>query len=928
MANVSETYQTAVEHHRTGRRAQAAEIAQEILRVDPGHTGSLNLLGMTALAENRYEQALGFLTQAMEVDGSDPFLHVNLGRVYRRLGEDDKAIESFQTAIRLLPELFDAHLQLAETFRSMSRPVDAVQSYRNAVRIRPDEPTVYRELGTILWELEEREGAVACFQSALVLDPDNVEALCHLGTARQACGEWDAALAPLEQAARLRPDDARISCRLGKSYAQLGRVDDAIRLFGSAIEHDPRSAEGYYRLGDILQQRGDLGPARHCFESALAINPDDDEARTALGMVRLHQQEPEAALTLLQEAARRNPNSAHAQCCLGHALRELNRLDEAITAYLKSLAIEPESSAARYLLAKTLYAVGRYDQAIAHFREASRLAPESEHIRYHFGNTLKAVGLLSEAAEAYQAALALDPEYVEAQFELGNVHRRQRDFESARVCYEEVLKRKPDDPATLVSLGNVLKSIDDLDGAAAAYRKALRHAPQQSRWELWISALCPAVFDSNDAIDEYRDKLLRDLERLAEEGVSFEAEEISKSGCPAPYHLQFHGRDDRPLKEAYARVFRDGLPRVEPRLNSFKPHVAVVVTDGHEGVFLRFMGGVLQRFDPGLFDVTVVCSTEAESRIRTTLGVDAIRTMPLSSRFEEILESVREAAFDVIYHWEVGSDVINYFLPFFRLAPVQFTSCGVPVTTGIPNVDYFLSSAAVEGPDADSHYSERLIRAETLLTCQPRMKLPAPPKTRRQFGFSGRQHIYLCPHKIEKFHPDLDTLFAAILRRDPMGRLVIPSDRHGYKGRKLRARLERHMPDVIDRVELLPHLTLPDYLSLTAAADVILDPLHYGGGLTAYDGLSLNKAIVTLPTRFVRGRYTAGFYKAIGVTDCIASTAEEYVDFALRLGNDVELRKHTEARIAEASGVLFDNAAAAKEFEQILLRMIVEGRKQ
>ncbi len=50
MATVSQTFQTAVEHHRTGRRAQAVEIAREILRLDPGHVGSLNLLALTALA--------------------------------------------------------------------------------------------------------------------------------------------------------------------------------------------------------------------------------------------------------------------------------------------------------------------------------------------------------------------------------------------------------------------------------------------------------------------------------------------------------------------------------------------------------------------------------------------------------------------------------------------------------------------------------------------------------------------------------------------------------------------------------------------------------------------------------------------------------------------------------------------------------------
>ena len=81
-----------------------------------------------------------------------------------------------------------------------------------------------------------------------------------------------------------------------------------------------------------------------------------------------------------------------------------------------------------------------------------------------------------------------------------------------------------------------------------------------------------------------------------------------------------------------------------------------------------------------------------------------------------------------------------------------------------------------------------------------------------------------------------------------------------------------------------------------------------------------------MPTRFVRGRYTYGFYRTIGVTECIAASQEEYVDIAIRLGTDSDYRKETESRIAEASDVLFDNRAAVRDFERILLGMIAEAR--
>ena len=45
-----------------------------------------------------------------------------------------------------------------------------------------------------------------------------------------------------------------------------------------------------------------------------------------------------------------------------------------------------------------------------------------------------------------------------------------------------------------------------------------------------------------------------------------------------------------------------------------------------------------------------------------------------------------------------------------RLAPVQCTTWGHPDSSGLPTMDYYLSSEVMEPPDADAHYTERLVR--------------------------------------------------------------------------------------------------------------------------------------------------------------------------------------------------------------------------
>ena len=117
---------------------------------------------------------------------------------------------------------------------------------------------------------------------------------------------------------------------------------------------------------------------------------------------------------------------------------------------------------------------------------------------------------------------------------------------------------------------------------------------------------------------------------------------------------------------------------------------------------------------------------------RSGIRNQAIRLLPAPTRFDPLVETIRDERCDVLYHWEIGTDNTNYFLPFCRLAPVQCTSWGVEVTSGIPEVDYYLSSELVEPEDAQDHYTEKLVLGRTLLTYARRLSLPASPKPCRK----------------------------------------------------------------------------------------------------------------------------------------------------------------------------------------------------
>src|SRR5262249_36956635 len=130
-------------------------------------------------------------------------------------------------------------------------------------------------------------------------------------------------------------------------------------------------------------------------------------------------------------------------------------------------------------------------------------------------------------------------------------------------------------------------------------------------------------------------------------------------------------------------------------------------------------------------------------------------------------QTIADQKLDVLFYSDIGMDSHTYSLAFHRLARVQCVTWGHPVTTGVPNIDYFLSSELLEADDADGHYTEHLVRLPSLPTYYYRPQMPPQSRSRADYGLPGEGSLYLCPQSLFKFHPDFDVLLGAILSRDP-----------------------------------------------------------------------------------------------------------------------------------------------------------------
>jgi predicted O-linked N-acetylglucosamine transferase (SPINDLY family) len=263
-------------------------------------------------------------------------------------------------------------------------------------------------------------------------------------------------------------------------------------------------------------------------------------------------------------------------------------------------------------------------------------------------------------------------------------------------------------------------------------------------------------------------------------------------------------------------------------------------------------------------------------------------------------------------------DPMTYYLAHARLAPLQLASWGHPVTTGIDTVDCFVSARDYDRDGAEADYSERLIRLADLLLCWRPKPIALQARSRRALGFAETGTVYLCAQSLFKLHPCFDAVLAEILAKDDSAVLHFIEGHRRPWCRRIVERLAALRPDAGDRVRFLPRLSADDFVRAMASADAVLDTPGFSGGKTSLECLATATPVVTMPSRYLRGRLTYGFYRRIGVEDVIAKDAADYAGIAVRLARDAAWRASVAEKIRLRAPSLFGTTQPVREFEAFL----------
>ena len=291
---------------------------------------------------------------------------------------------------------------------------------------------------------------------------------------------------------------------------------------------------------------------------------------------------------------------------------------------------------------------------------------------------------------------------------------------------------------------------------------------------------------------------------------------------------------------------------------------------------------------------------------------------------DEICTSVRAMELDFLIFLDVGIDPLMTQLAALRLAPIQCLAWDHPSTSGLPTMDYALSSELAEPVGAEIHYTETLVRlpGTGVSYTKPRIPFPLLRKIRADFGLDDNSVVYLCCQSIFKFLPGNDDVYVEIAKRVPNAQFVFVNSnslvRTDFESRLGKSFAQSGL-SLRHHYLMLSHMTHVDYWNLQLVSDVFLDSIGWSSGGSIHDAVACGIPVVTLRGDIMRARQGLAILTQAGIPETIAMNKRQYIDLAVKLATNTEYRRQIALETKEKKESLFSDRRVTPALESFLM---------
>jgi predicted O-linked N-acetylglucosamine transferase (SPINDLY family) len=627
------------------------------------------------------------------------------------------------------------------------------------------------------------------------------------------------------------------------------------------------------------------------------------------------------------------------------ALIQEKQFTNALSTCSKLQLIDEHNKDVLFLKGSIFNQLNKHKEAIDCYRYVAQVDPDNAHAYLNMGTSYMALNRFDEAKSSFIKALKLDPTLATGYVNLGEIFRDQGLFDAAQENFQKATDYFHDNEYLHYSLGMMFKLQGRTNEAIDSFNNALaiKSDYSQAFWE--VNKILPVIYENTEQIELFRKRFRNGLNKISRSLDMTNRYSVSRAMIGASsstnFFLQYQGLNDTSLQRQYGILIHSIMSAMYPGYSQTRYNSSLIkarkIRVGYASAFLRSHNGALwllgwlrhrnkQDFEVYCYHTGSKIDDATENFKRLC---DHYHHIP--DNLELACKQIIADNLDILVYPEIGMHSLTMLMAGLRLAPIQCAGWGHPITSGLPTMDYWLSSDLMEPDNGQEHYTEKLVRLPNLAHCYSKAQHDNIHsnynlKSRKDFGLDDNSVIYLCSQSLYKYLPQHDYILPGIAKRIPKARFVFLAISSVFVVKRFMERVDLAFKkaglQASKYCTMLNRLSPEDFISLNRVSDVFLDNPSWSGNNSTLVAMDCYLPAVTYPTEFMRGRHTFAILKMLGLGELIASSGEEYIEIAARLGNDASWRSTISRKIAENNVKLYEDTSCVQALEDFFMQAV------
>jgi predicted O-linked N-acetylglucosamine transferase (SPINDLY family) len=619
-------------------------------------------------------------------------------------------------------------------------------------------------------------------------------------------------------------------------------------------------------------------------------------------------------------------------------------------------------------------------------REAQKLVPRSVPVLANLSIVLFRQKQFADAREFAQQAISVDPQYIDAYNIVANCFSEELKFSDAVIYCDKIISMEPDSPGlaeVYSNRGSALSKLHRHEEAIASCEHAIVLNPNLAQAYTNLGFALNDVKRHKEALDNYKKATAIGSDQAgawAGRGNIFSQAKRYEDAFAA-YDMAFTIKPDLKYLEGdrlFAKLqicdwtnldddfwhvisaVRRGAHAIPPFsflaapslpkdqlecaklfiADSYPPssdplwrgeiyaheriRIAYVTADLHDHATAHLMAGLFEQHDKSRFEITAVSfGPDQDTQIRRRLRKSFDRF--IDARFmsdDEIAHLVREMEIDIAVDLKgfTQNNRTNIFAN--RPAPVQVNYLGYPGTMGAGYIDYIIGDRFVIPEDQHRFYSEKVVYLpESYQANDTERKIANASPGRLESNLPQTGFVFCSFNNNYKILPEMFDIWMRLLREIEGSVLWLLE---GSPVVAINLRREAEKRGVAgDRLVFAPRMELSDHLARHRLADLFLDTQPYNAHTTASDSLWAGLPVLTCLGSTFAGRVAGSLLNAVGLSELIVQSLDDYEALALRLAKDPDELALVKAKLARnrLSHPLFNAGRFARHIENAYTTM-------